>query len=72
MLIFDGHIKIVALLEIDGEEREIKDGIHAEELLKMLGLYPDEAIIIVDGKPITCHDVVEGRRVRVIRVGSRG
>ncbi len=52
---------------------DVGKGVRASKLLKLLDLSPEEAVVLVDGRPLTEDDVVpEGSEVVVVRVASGG
>jgi len=61
-------------VEIEGEikEMEIDENATGEDLLNKLGIFPDAAIIIVDGEPVPCKEKLSGKYVKIINVCSRG
>ena len=64
------------LVEIDGKEREVEfkgKGIKVEELLELLNIFPETAVVVKEGE-LLCDDEVlrEGDKVKVIVATSRG
>ncbi|WP_456456402.1 thiamine biosynthesis protein ThiS [Thermovibrio sp.] len=64
------------LVEIDGKEREVEfkgKGIKVEELLELLNIFPETAVVVKEGE-LLCDDEVlrEGNRVKVVVATSRG
>ena len=56
-----------------GREREVEGPIKAGDLLKLLGLLPETAVVLKNGEPVTEDEVLEeGDDVRVISAISGG
>ena len=55
------------------EEVRVEGRVRVRDLLGMLGLSPEEAVVIVGGRPLTEDEYVEdGSTVEVVRVLSGG
>jgi len=64
------------LVEMDGKEREVEikgRSIRVDRLLELLGLYPETAVVVKEGKLI-CDDerLSDGDRVKVVVATSKG
>jgi sulfur carrier protein ThiS len=65
--------KIIILY--DGKEREMKfsDSLTGYDLAKEIGQFPDNVIIIKDKQLIPIdEEILDGDRIKIIRVSSRG
>jgi sulfur carrier protein ThiS len=61
------------MLVPDGRSLRFNGPLKASELLRILGLSTDEAVVIVEGKPVPEDGVIaDGARVEVVRVLSGG
>lgn len=56
-----------------GREREVQGPIKVKDLLKLLGLLPEAAVVLKNGEPVTEDEVLrEEDEVRVISAISGG
>ena len=61
-------------VEIDRIKRRVRIRRDAtgEDLLEKLGIYPDEAIILIDGALAPIKEKLNGRDVKIILFSSKG
>jgi len=58
----------------NGKEKKVKIRRDAtgEDLLEKLEIYPDEAIILMNGTPIPIKEKLDGRNVEIVLFSSKG